>query len=109
MQALRYLQDDSVIPVGSILRVYNVRRFDLEQRAAEDSTITKEELDFYDYVLVDCSVLKPNVFALVNVTTDNNNRGKILALLPIGARMGVTASDLKNYFGDVKVSVEVNI
>lgn len=110
MQELRLLRDDQIISKGSIVRLYEVGRFDIIKSALDKTNDKKKEMDFYDYILVDCSVIKDNTFSLVNVTRDNVNRGTILCVFDeINIDKQLTVLELKKYFGsNAKVFIDLN-
>jgi hypothetical protein len=81
--------------VGSIFREYNVSRIDVKN---------KEQDDYYDLMLVDLTILIDNTFALINVTLENDNRGRIAAVLSdIESRYFLLARDLQSFFSDNEI------
>ena len=68
MQELVLLQHDKVIPNGSIIRLYEVERFDVIKMSWDKENEKKNKMDFYEYMLVDCSIIKDNTLALINIT-----------------------------------------
>ncbi len=110
MQELGLLRDDEIISNGSIIRLYEVGRFDIIKTSLDKANNNKKEMDFYDYILVDCSVIKDNTFYLINITRDNANRGSILCELnKVNVDKPLIALQLKKYFGNnTKVFLELN-
>jgi hypothetical protein len=80
---------------GSIFRQYDVDRLDVK----------KSEDNYYDLMLVDVSNYITGSFALVNITLNSDNRGRIVAIIPeISTTYFLTAEDLQNYFSrDTKI------
>lgn len=110
MQELGLLRDDEIVSNGSIVRLYEVGRFDIIKNSLDKIDSNKKEMDFYEYILVDCDVIKANSFCLINITGDNVNRGSILCEFDEGnADKQIIALQLKKYFGNnAKVFVELN-
>jgi hypothetical protein len=80
---------------GSIFRQYDVDRLDVK----------KTEDNYYDLMLVDVSNYITGSFALVNITLNSDNRGRIVATIPeVSTTYFLTAEDLQNYFSrDTKI------
>lgn len=106
MKYLNILNDSHSIRSGSIIRLFDVRRFDLKK----SKNNSKGENDFYDYIVVDLSAVKKNSVSLINVTTNNPNKGSILAILKKhSVEVPLIAGQLKKYFGpDTKVMIKLN-
>jgi len=109
MQELGLLQDDEIVSKGSIIRLYEVGRFDIMKSSLDRKNSKKKAKDFYEYIVVDCSVIKDNTFFLINVTRDNPNRGTILCVFnEIDEQL--TALQLKKYFGsNAKVFIDLTL
>jgi hypothetical protein len=105
MQKLSLLKDNEIITKGSIVRLFEVGRFDIMKSSLDRKNHRKKEIDFYDYMIVDCGIIKGNTFSLINITSDNDNRGTILCIIH-GLNMNgqLTALQLKQYFGSKKKS-----
>ena len=110
MQELGLLRDDEILSTGSIIRLYEVGRFDIIKTSLDKANSNKKEMDFYEYILVDCSVIKDNTFSLINITRDNVNRGAILCEFDeVNIDKPLIALQLKKYFGsNTKVFIELN-
>jgi hypothetical protein len=109
MQELNLLLDNEIIPSGSVIRLYEVGRFDIMNEMLDRNTIDKEDSDFYEYMVVDYGLIKDNTFYLINITRDNSNRGSILCEIDAGFMNSLTALRLVNYFGkNRKVLIELN-
>lgn len=79
---------------GAIFRMYNVGR--LDAKSAEEN--------YYDLMLVDISTLAENKVALINVTANSDNRGRLVALIPnTVSKYFVIASDMQHYFNEQEV------
>lgn len=75
--------------VGAIFREYNVGRLDAKN----------VEENYYDLMLVDISSLVENKIALVNITINSDNRGRIVAVIPnASSKYFIIASDMQRYF-----------
>lgn len=93
------IEDDFRIPAGSIIRLYGVKRFDVMKIDTDLSDPQKQKQDFYDFILVDANHLITDTFILVNITLDNDNRGKIFGLMEgVQTRYFVFGSFLKRQF-----------
>ena len=99
MQKLSLLKDDEIISKGSIIRLYEVGRFDIMKTALDRKNSKKKALDFYEYILVDANLIKDQTFLLVNITADNSNRGTILCEFNATSAQ-LTSLHLKKYFGN---------
>lgn len=77
MQELGLLRDDEIVSNGSIIRLYEVGRFDVIKTSLDRANSTKKKMDFYEYIVVDCTLIKEKTFTLINITRDNTNRGSI--------------------------------
>jgi hypothetical protein len=109
MQELSFLRDDEIISNGSIIRLYEVGRFDIMKTLLDRNNSEKKEMDFYEYMIVNISLIESHIFSLVNVTKNNSNRGSILCEFDTGVTNPLVASHLKNYFGNTAtVFVELN-
>lgn len=92
---LSNLAPETKIWVGSLFREYNVNRF---------GVVNKEVDDYYDLMLVDLSILIDNTFALINVTLDNDNRGRVESVLNnIDSKYFIHAMDLQSFFSDNEI------
>jgi len=98
MQELGLLQDGEIVSKGSIIRLYEVGRFDIIKSSLDRKNSKKKAKDFYEYIVVDCNVIKDNTFFLVNVTRDNPSQGTILCVFN-EIDQQLTALQLKKYFG----------
>jgi hypothetical protein len=80
---------------GSIFRQYDVYRLD----------VNKAEDNYYNLMLVDVSNYIPGSFALVNITLNSDNRGRIVGIIPaVPTAYFLTAEELQNYFSrDTKI------
>lgn len=89
------LEANKKLWVGSVFREY---RHDMLNPPIEN-------MEYYDYMLVDMNIFKRGVFALVNVTIGSHNRGNIFAKLEgVSTNSFVFAKDLQNYFdSDMKI------
>jgi len=110
MEQLSLLRDDQIISNGSIVRLFEVERFDVMKNIIDRDNNNKRGLDFYDYMVVDCKVIKDKTYSLINITMDNSNRGSILCEIENTTVDGVlVAGQLKKYFSDnKKVFIELN-
>jgi hypothetical protein len=96
MTQLNSLPDDKLISHGNLIRVYDVKRFDIKKNHVG---LFPDSKDFYDYILLDVNVVSKNTFLLVNVTLENTNRGNILSVFDnINSREGVKSKVIKKYF-----------
>lgn len=101
MQKLVDLKRETEVNSGTTVRLYNVRRFDIMKNHENLSDIGKREKDFYDYILVDIGIVNQGTFLLVNITSDNNNKGSILcAFENVESKGWVKAEIIKDYFDD---------
>jgi len=109
MQELNLLRNDEIMSTGSIIRLYEVGRFDIMKTALDRNSNNKEKMDFYEYMIVDNSPIKDNTFSLINITKNHASRGSILCEFDAGATNPLTALRLRNYFGkNATVFVELN-
>ena len=99
MQELNLLRDDEIIPNGSVIRLYEVGRFDIMKTIMDKNSGNKEEMDFYEYMVVDNSLIKDNTFSLINITKNHSSRGSILCEFDAGSMNPLTAFRLASYFG----------
>ena len=75
--------------IGSIFREYNIQRLDAKN----------EEDDYYDLMLTDISSLVKNSIALVNITLNSDNRGRMVALIPnVQSKYFIQAKYLQEYY-----------
>lgn len=106
MNELGLLNDEEIVSKGSIIRLYEVERFDIINSLLDRGNNQKKAKDFYEYMIVDCSIIKKNTFFLVNVTRDNPNQGTILCVFKVKDQQ-LTALQIKKYFGNnVKLLIE---
>lgn len=110
MQELNLLLNSEIVPKGSIIRLYEVGRLDIIKSSLDKENEKKYEMDFYEYILVDCDIIKNNTFSLINITRDNNNRGAILCEFDdVNIDKPLTALQLKKYFGSkARVFIDLN-
>ena len=101
MTSIYDIPDETVIRDGSIFRLYDVDRRSIMKTAEDRSDPEKQKKNYYDFLLVDCSILESNTFLLINITSDSSNRGRIFARIGnINTRNFISGSALKNYFKD---------
>lgn len=99
MQELSLLQDGEIVSTGSIIRLYEVGRFDVIKSFLDKKKSNKKAKDFYEYIVVDCNIIKDNTYFLVNVTRNNPYLGTILCVFDEDQQL--TALQLKKYFGSI--------
>lgn len=101
MVKLVSLDDESELHTGAVIRMYNVNRFDIIKKKEDRSDRDKQQKDYYDYMIVDINTIKKGAYILINVTSDNSNRGSVFCLFEnIDSSGGIKAKVLKSYFGD---------
>lgn len=75
--------------VGSIFRLYDVHRLDVREKLE----------DYYDLMLVDLNPYQKDTFALINVTINSDNRGKVFAQInEVYTRFYILSESVQNYF-----------
>jgi hypothetical protein len=109
MQELSLLRDDEIISNGSTIRLYEVGRFDIMKTLLDRANSDRKRKDYYEYMIVDNSLIKSNTFSLINITKNHPNRGATLCVFDMDAKKPLDALCLKNYFGkNTAVFVELN-
>lgn len=87
--SLREISPEKEFWIGTIFREYKVQRFDA--KSVED--------DYYNLMLTDISTLVENAIALVNITFNSDNRGRIVAVIPnVQSKYFIKAKYLQDYF-----------
>jgi hypothetical protein len=86
---------DKDFGIGSIFRIYDVGRLD---------ALTLDD-NYYDLILVDVSSWLSDSIALVNITLNSDNRGRIEAMIEdVDSKYFIPAQLLQNYFSsDTKI------
>lgn len=101
MQRLNEMADQVHLYAGTIIRVYNVQRFDVIKTKTDHSDDVKKNIDYYDLMLVDVNVVAKGVFILVNITWNNDNKGSVFCVFEnIDSKGGMQAEVIKRYFGN---------
>ncbi len=77
--------------VGSIFREYGVGRLDIKN----------DKENYYDLMLTDISTLAKDSIALINITLNSDNRGRIVAIIPnTESKYFLTAFQLQSYYSE---------
>ncbi|HYV91207.1 MAG TPA: hypothetical protein VE978_05465 [Chitinophagales bacterium] len=101
MLKLSDIDNEMKVDSGAIVRLYNVRRFDIIKERDDNSNIDNWTKDFYDYILVDIGIINQGMFLLLNITLENNSRGSVLCAFDnVGSKGWIKAKIIKDYFGD---------
>ncbi len=86
---LREVSPEKEFWIGAIFREYKIQRLDAKS----------EENDYYDLMLTDISTLVENAIALVNITLNSDNRGRIVAVIPnVESKYFIQAKYLQEFF-----------
>lgn len=85
---LSELPPNKEVWAGTIFREYKVQRLDAKS----------EDEDYYDLMLTDISTLVENTIALINITLNSDNKGRIVALIPNESKYFIQAKYLQEYF-----------
>ena len=101
MQRLNDVDNQMHFYTGTIIRVYNVKRFDVIKSEDDFSDNQKKSKDYYDFMLVDVSTVAKGVFILINITSNSNNKGSVFSMFEnIDSKGWIKAKVIKEYFGD---------
>lgn len=108
MTNLNELNDEMIIHVGSIIRLFEVGRNDIIKNREDQNDSEKIALNYYDYMLLDLAVFKNNAFGLINVTNGSKQKGSMFCTIPKNeSGENLTAMQLRFFFGNERVLINV--